>query len=39
MRRAAGDEAYMAGKKVVVWCFTAREFTESQGWRKVPVIR
>ena len=30
----------LAGKKVVVWCFTVREFTEStQGWRKVPVIR
>lgn len=29
----------LAGKKLVVWCFTVREFTEGQGWRKVPVIR
>ena len=30
----------MAGKKLVIWCFTVREYTESlTGWRKVPVIR
>jgi len=30
----------LAGKKVVIWCFTARDFTESfQGWRKLPVIQ
>jgi alginate O-acetyltransferase complex protein AlgJ len=30
----------LAGKKVVIWCFSFREFTESPtGWRKVPVIR
>jgi alginate O-acetyltransferase complex protein AlgJ len=29
----------MAGKKMVVWTFTVREFTEGQGWRKVPVIK
>lgn len=29
----------LRGKKVVVWCFTTREFTEGQGWRKVPVVR
>jgi len=23
----------------VIWCFTVREFTEGQGWKKVPVIR
>lgn len=34
------DPAYLAKKKVVVWCFTAREFTESdQGWGKVPVAK
>ncbi len=27
------------GKKLVIWCFSFREFTESTtGWRKVPVI-
>jgi alginate O-acetyltransferase complex protein AlgJ len=30
----------LAGKKLVVWCFGARELTEApQGWAKVPVIR
>jgi len=29
----------MAGKKMVVWCFTVREFTEGSGWAKVPVIK
>ena len=29
----------MAGKKLVIWCFAAREFTEAPGgWRLVPVI-
>ena len=29
----------MTGKKMVVWCFTVREFTEGTGWSKVPVIK
>ncbi|MGE5192394.1 MAG: alginate O-acetyltransferase AlgX-related protein [Deltaproteobacteria bacterium] len=30
----------LQGKKLVIWCFSFREFTESTtGWRKVPVIR
>jgi alginate O-acetyltransferase complex protein AlgJ len=30
----------LAGKRVVIWCLSAREFTESvQGWRPLPVIR
>jgi alginate O-acetyltransferase complex protein AlgJ len=29
----------LAGKKLVIWCFSIREFTEAQGgWRLVPVI-
>lgn len=39
MQRARSDTSYLAGKKLVIWCFTAREFTESQGWRKVPVVQ
>lgn len=36
--RAKADPAYLAGKKIVVWCFASREFTQSQqGWRKLPV--
>ena len=37
LRRAQKDPNYWAGKKWVVWCFSAREFTESDGWRKVPL--
>ncbi len=30
----------LKGKKVLIWCFAAREFTEStDGWRIVPLIR
>lgn len=30
----------LAGKRVVLWVFAAREFTQSSdGWREVPVIR
>ena len=30
---------YLAGKKLVIWCFSAREFTEASGiaWRTMPV--
>ncbi len=39
-RRSVKDPDYLAKKKVVVWCFTAREFTESdQGWPKLPVAK
>jgi alginate O-acetyltransferase complex protein AlgJ len=37
-RRARKDPGYLTKKKMIVWCFAAREFTESdQGWDKVPV--
>ena len=39
MRRTRSNPAYLRGKKVVIWCFGAREFTEADGWRKVPVVR
>jgi alginate O-acetyltransferase complex protein AlgJ len=35
MRR--GDD--LVGKRLVVWCLSVREYTEGQGWSKVPVIR
>ena len=32
--------AGIKGKKYVIWCFSAREFTEStSGWPKVPVLK
>lgn len=39
MRRAKADPAYLAGKKALIWCFTVREFTESTGWAKVPLVK
>jgi alginate O-acetyltransferase complex protein AlgJ len=30
----------LAGKKVVVWCMSVREFTEgAQGWRPLPILQ
>jgi len=29
----------LAGKKLVIWCLSAREYTQGQGWRKVPVVK
>jgi alginate O-acetyltransferase complex protein AlgJ len=37
MRRAKANSAYLAGKKVVIWCFAAREFSESTGWSVVKL--
>jgi alginate O-acetyltransferase complex protein AlgJ len=36
-RRARSDDAYLDAKQAVVWCFAGREFTESDGWKKVPL--
>lgn len=38
MRRARANAGYLKRKKLVVWCFSAREFTESLGWQKLPVV-
>ena len=38
LRRARKDKSYLTGKKVVVWCFSAREWSESLGWDLVPVV-
>lgn len=39
-RRSVKDAGYLAKKKVIVWCFAAREFTEAtEGWQKVPVAK
>jgi alginate O-acetyltransferase complex protein AlgJ len=37
LRRAQSDRRYWDGKRLVIWCFSAREFTESDGWSPVPV--
>ncbi len=38
-RNGRADAGYLKAKKLVIWCFAAREFTESQGWRLVPVSK
>jgi hypothetical protein len=39
-RRSLKDPGYLAKKKIAVWCFAAREFTEAtEGWAKVPVAK
>lgn len=39
-RKTRNDPAYLAKKKVIVWCFAAREFTETdQGWVQQPISR
>lgn len=38
-RRGRRSEGYLAGKKLIIWCLSAREFTEADGWRKVPLAK
>jgi alginate O-acetyltransferase complex protein AlgJ len=39
-RRSVKDPRYIGAKKVLVWCFAAREFTEAeQGWQVIPLSR
>ncbi|MBM4018849.1 MAG: hypothetical protein FJ288_11055 [Planctomycetes bacterium] len=37
-RRIRADMGYLKSKRLVIWCFAAREFTESDGWRALPLI-
>jgi alginate O-acetyltransferase complex protein AlgJ len=39
LRAARSRPNYLAGKKLIIWCFGAREFTESDGWQKVPIVK
>ena len=39
-RHSLKNPEYLAKKRIVVWCFAAREFTEaSEGWARVPVAK
>jgi len=29
----------LAGKKLVIWCFSTREFTQGQGWAKIQTVK
>ena len=37
LRRAQTNPDYWSQKRLVIWCFAARELTESDGWRAVPL--
>ncbi|SDP47297.1 alginate O-acetyltransferase complex protein AlgJ [Desulforhopalus singaporensis] len=36
-QRSKKQGDYLKGKKVMIWCFAARDFTGSGGWREIPV--
>jgi alginate O-acetyltransferase complex protein AlgJ len=38
-RNLARRKDNLVGRRLVIWCFTAREFTQGQGWAKVPLIK
>ena len=38
LRRTQQKKDYWKNKKCVIWCFSAREFTESDGWQKIPIL-
>jgi alginate O-acetyltransferase complex protein AlgJ len=37
-QRSKQEGSYLEGKKALIWCFAAREFTGAGGWRNIPVI-
>ncbi len=38
-RRARANPSYLADKKVVVWCFGARELTQADAWKIIPLLK
>lgn len=38
-RKGKKNPNYIKNKKVLIWCFTAREFSESSGWGKIPLLK
>jgi alginate O-acetyltransferase complex protein AlgJ len=38
-RRARANQEYLANKKVIVWCFGARELTQADDWKTVPLLK
>jgi SGNH hydrolase-like domain, acetyltransferase AlgX len=38
-RRARASPDYLAGKKVIIWCFGARELTQAEAWKLVPLLK
>lgn len=38
-RRIRKSPGYLAKKKMIIWCFSAREFTEADAWARIPVSK
>lgn len=38
-RRARANPNYLASKKVIIWCFGARELTQADAWKIVPLAK
>ena len=38
-RRARANPNYLAEKKVIIWCFGARELTQADAWKIVPLAK
>jgi hypothetical protein len=38
-RRARAKPNYLTGKKVIIWCFGARELTQADTWKMVPLMK
>jgi hypothetical protein len=38
-RRSLKDPQYLAKKKMIIWCFAAREFTEAEAWTRLPISK
>ena len=38
-RRTHKEQDYLAKKKTIIWCFSAREFIEADAWARIPVSR
>lgn len=36
-QRAKKDPGYLDGKKALIWCFAARDFTGTGGWKEIPA--
>jgi hypothetical protein len=38
-RRARANSNYLSGKKVIIWCFGARELTQADAWKLIPLMK
>ncbi|HEY5742074.1 MAG TPA: hypothetical protein VIS99_05985 [Terrimicrobiaceae bacterium] len=38
-RRARANPNYLPGKKVIIWCFGARELTQADAWKIIPLTK